>query len=386
MDYQEILKDETLRIYREWIPYAKGSPEEEVTYDDQYDRANFIFVSDSHIDHRNTEESLKNVEDMVSFINHSPLCFDGVIHGGDIITPFWKVDKEIAINRAKSFFQIAHFSKVPFLFAKGNHDLNDWGNLPENILTDEDWSQLFLDQQEKRFGIVRQKKQSGQKSTWHYYDVEAHKIRVIVLDMQDTDKKSLTEEGTVKFHGGESAYLSNEQMNWIAHTALDFDDKAEKNWGVIFCFHQCSERKEYHEPIIDKLLSLMKAFQNQTQYHCEYIHPQYSFFDLKISADFTRYKEWEQKPHIICCLVGHDHEDKQEVREGIHFLYCLNQSATTVSSDARVARVPGTVTQNSFDILNIDTRHKKIRMFRFGAGVNCYGVGGNRFLPEGLTY
>lgn len=386
MDYQEIRKDETLRIYREWIPYTKGSPEQSVTYDDQYDRANFIFVTDSHIDHRNTEESLKNVEDMVSFVNNSPVCFDGVIHGGDIITPFWKVDKEVALSRANSFFRIARLCHVPFLFSKGNHDLNEWGNFPQNMLTDKDWSNLFLDEQEKRFGIVRQTKQSGQKSTWHYYDVEKHKIRVIVLDMQDTDKETLTEEGTVRFHGGESAYLSNEQMNWIAHTALNFDDKTEKDWGVIFCFHQWSERADLHEPIIDKLVGLLEAFQTCGTYTCEYRHPEHSFFDLKVSADFTRYKKLENQPHVICCLLGHDHEDKYERIQGIHFIYSLNQSATTVSSDARVARVLGTVTQNAFDILNIDTRHRKIRMFRFGAGMNCYGEGGSRFLPHGLPY
>ena len=80
------------------------------------------------------------------------------------------------------------------------------------------------------------------------------------------------------------------------------------------------------------------------------------------------------------------HEDKTEVHEGINFIWIVNGSCTDVASDARIVRIPGTAVQNCFDILNIDTRKRKIRMFRYGAGVNCYGVGGDRFLPDGLDY
>lgn len=386
MNYNDVKTNETLRIYRDWLPYSIGTPSEAVSYDDGYERANLVFMSDSHIDHRNTEASLQNVEDTVEFINESPVPFDVVIHCGDIITPFWKVDKNNAVKRAESFFEIAKNCQAPFLFSKGNHDLNDWGNYPENMLTDEDWGRLFLDNGEERYGIVRQKKGNGQKSTWHYYDIEKHKIRVVVLDIQDTDKSVLTEEGTVKLHGGESFYFSNEQMNWIASVALDFDDKEDFGWGVIFAFHQSSTSEKYHEAVIPKLACLCEAFQNQKSYSYKYTHPENPFFNLDIDADFTRYKMSDKKPHIICWLLGHMHEDKCEVINGINVIYTLNQSATSVSGDARLVRIPGTVTQNAFDIVNIDTRHRRIRLFRYGAGVNCYGTGGNRFLPEGLPY
>ncbi|MBE7043422.1 MAG: hypothetical protein E7399_08075 [Ruminococcaceae bacterium] len=386
MNYDEVVKAEEMRVYREWLPFCKGSPKRGLTYDDQYDRVNLLFFTDSHIDFRNPEESLDNVARTIAFANESPVPFDALVHGGDIITPFWKVEKEIALERARSFFALAKKSKAPFLFTKGNHDLNDWGNLPQWMLTDQDWGELFLDGAEERYGIVRQNKEDGNRSTWHYYDIEDKKIRIVVLDMQDTDKATLTEEGTVRYHGGESAYLSNEQMNWIVTDALDFHQKPEKDWGVIFVFHQYSERKDLHEPIIDKLLELCDAFQKQGTYTHQYKHPENSFFDLDILADFTSYAQWAQKPHMICWLLGHDHEDQYEIKHGFPIIRSLNHSATTVSGDARVVRVPGTVTQNSFDIVNIDPCHRKIRLFRYGAGVNCYGEGGNRFLPDGLSY
>lgn len=386
MNYDDVKKNEELRVLREWIPYSKGSPSKNLTFDDQYDRANFLFFTDSHIDHIIVEPSVENVSDTIRFINDSPVAFDAVIHGGDVITPFWIVDKADALKTANDFFDVAKESKYPFLFAKGNHDLNDWANLPENVFTDKDWGNLILNEMETRHGIVRQTKASGDRSTWHYYDVKKHKIRVVMLDMQDTDKSFLTDDGVVKYHGGESFYLSDEQMNWIANAALNFDDKQEKDWGVIFCFHQLNFSSPYHEAISDKFFDLCTAFRTQGKYTHKYTHPENTFFDLDIDADFSRYASLDKKPHIICCLVGHDHEDKYKVIKGINVIWSANASATEVSGDARLVRIPGTCTQNAFDIVNIDTLHRKIRLFRYGAGTNCHGVGGSRFIPNGISY
>ena len=225
MNYEDVIKQETLRLYSEWLPYTVGTDNKNITFDDWYKRANLVFFSDSHIDFENPEESLQNVKDTVNFINEAPVLIDAVMHGGDIITPFYLFKKEDALKRATSFFEAVKKSKAPFLFAKGNHDLNDWENLPEEVITDNDWGNLFLNEAEEKYGIVRQNKANGLKSTWHYYDIEAHKIRIVILDVQDSDKKSVTENGTVKYHGGVSTHITNEQMNWIASDALNFDEK-----------------------------------------------------------------------------------------------------------------------------------------------------------------
>lgn len=386
MNYTDVKNYETLRTLREWLPFSKGSPKETRTADNQYDRANFVFFTDSHIDHINTEPSLENVSDTIDFINSSPVPFDAVIHTGDIITPFYIVDKKEALATAKQFFDIAEQSSSPFLFPKGNHDLNDWENLPENVFTDKDWGNLFLDNAEKKHGIVREAKKSGDKSTWHYFDVEKHKIRIVMLDIQDTDKVTTTEDGTVKYHGGKSFYFSNEQMTWIANCALNFDDKEEKDWGVIFASHLLIDTDTGYEAISPKFFDLCKAFQEQGRYTHKYVYPENEFFNLDIDADFSRYANSDKKPHMICCLFGHVHDDNYKVINGINTIWTTNASATNVSGDARTVRIPGTSTQNAFDIINIDTQKRKIRLFRFGAGVNCHGVGGSRFLPDGISY
>lgn len=386
-EYDEIAELEWHLFCRRALPYVMTSPRESLTYDDQTARANFFFFSDSHVDFHLGEESLDNARRTFDFANRFPVPLDGVIHAGDIITPFGIHTKQDGLARAASFFELAKGCRTPVLFSKGNHDLNDWDNTPEGVLTDRDWGELFLDYSQKHFGIVRQMKASGELSCWHYRDFPDKKLRVIALDVQDTDKTQLTEEGTVRFHGGRSVNIGQEQMDWLKDVALCFDDKEERDWGVLVVLHNtaCS-RPLPNENSVEKMLDLLDAFNRADKYDSEYQHPEFPFFDLKIHADFTKYAAEERRPHIVCVLLGHLHVDQHQRRGTLNLIWTLNNSASIDYGDARIVRIPRTATQNAFDLLNIDTKHRRIRLFRYGAGQNCYGVGGDRFLPDGLPY
>lgn len=385
-DYDTVCLLERENLLRRFLPYSVGSPKECYTHDDQYARANLVVFTDSHTDFVNPEESLDNARRTIEFANTCPVRIDAMVHTGDIITPFGVHSKDASLARAEKFFSLARQSDVPLLFSKGNHDLNDWNNYPENVFTDTDWGHLFLDFAEQNYGICRQNKKNGQKSTWHYLDIEDKKIRIISVDVQDTDKVTVNEKGTVKYYGALSIYITDEQIRWIAETALNFSDKAEKDWGVIFAFHQTSHNDPGYQNTVDELIHLAAAFNTQEKYSKHFVFEENHFFDWNIDADFSYYNEYTEKPHIICCIVGHNHIDAHEMREGINVIWSLHAACTTQSSDARYARIPGTCTQNSFSIFNIDTQKRKIRIFRYGAGVNCYGAGGDRFLPDGLSY
>lgn len=387
LDYDFICKVEEANLYKRFLPYSIGSPARHKTYDDSYDRANFVFFSDSHIDFMQADACMDNLKRTIAFSNESPIVFDAVINAGDAITPFHLQDKTLPLTYFKQFFDEAKKSRSPFLYAKGNHDMNCWWNKPENVLTDSDYSNLFYWFSEENYGTVHQTKANGFRSTWNYYDVEKHKIRIICVDFQDIDKTTVNEKGEVKYFGTDGrAYISNEQMNWIASTALNFDDKQDKDWGVIVVGHHLPQDYPDFENAGEKLLDLCVAFNNSDKYKHTYKNWLNSYFDLDVDADFTRYKGADKKPHIICWLMGHIHDDVHVVKKGINIIYTRNASCSQRSGDARVVRIPGTVTQNAFDIVNIDTRTRKIRMFRYGAGVNCYGEGGDRFLPDGLDY
>lgn len=390
INYNKVCEYTEQDFYKRFLPYCVGSPKNIPTYtlpsSDQYKRANIVYFSDSHSDGFRTKLNLDNVKRTIVFANNAPLKYDAIVNAGDIITPFGKTTKKHALNRAKNFFSLAKKSNIPFIFAKGNHDLNDWDNYPDRVLCDSDWGKLFLDFSENKYGIKRQTKKSGERSTWHYYDILERKIRIVALDIQDTDKSVVNDKGLCILHGGKSWFISNEQMDWIVTEAFNFDDKSEKDWGIILTLHQYPENTTFHENAADILLELCVALNNQSTYHHEYKNNENPFFDMNITADFTRYAKEEKKPHIICWLLGHDHERKHKTINGINLIWTINGSPSTSSSDPRIARIVGTSTQNSFDVLNIDTLHRKIRIFAYGAKTTCYGEDYDRFLPEGLSY
>ena len=384
-EYDLVCKLEELELNRRFLPYSIGSPKRSVTYDDAYERANILFFSDSHIDFRNPVESLDNVRRTIEYSNSSPVTFDAVVNCGDAITPFQVRPKEDAYARFTPFFDEMKKSRSPVIYSMGNHDLNDWGNYPQNAFDDTDLGKLFFDYAEENFGIVRQAKDGNIKSSWHYYDIESKKIRIVSVNIQDSDKETVNEEGKVRFYS--TFYVSQKQMQWICDTALNFDDKEEKDWGVIFALHQIPRKKHEEYPDAGEILiKLCSAFNKGEKFTYSFTSEEFPFFNLDMDYNFSRYHDMEKKPHMICWLLGHDHEDIVEVKEGINLIWTLNNSASTCCSDARIARVLGTSTQNSFDIVNIDTRERKIRIFKYGAGVNCYGVGGDRFVPDGLDY
>lgn len=385
-NYDLVCAMEEISLNKRFLPYSIGTPKKTYTCNNHHERANFLFFTDSHVDLFNAEESLDNVRRIIEYANGCPVVFDALINAGDAITPSNMVPKSEAKLRAKSFFDLVKQSRSPVVYAIGNHDSNDSINIFENAFNAADWDEMFFDFAEENFGIVRQTKKDGTKSTWHYRDIEEKKIRIISVDAYDTDRTVTNEKGQIKFCTKYGGFMSEEQLKWIADVALNFDDKQEKDWGVILTLHEFTEDFGFHQNAGDVLHQICVAFNTQSTYSYKYKHEDNPFFDMDISVDFSRYSQYENKPHFICCLIGHMHEDKLEIKDGINHIYSLNSSSSSLYGDARVMRYPGTPTQNAFDIVNVDTLNRKIRLFRYGAGVTCYGVGGDRFLPDGLDY
>ncbi len=385
MDYNKICDFEAMETEKRFLPYVSGTPSNERSSNDHYQRFNLIFFTDSHVDMPwCVPEALDNVEKTIDFANNFPVPFDVVLYGGDTITFFGEVSKDLAKERYKGFVDRVKECKAPFIFTRGNHDPNNVDNLPQNILRDEDYGEIYLDFAEEKDQVVRQIKKNGQKSIWHYKDIEDKKVRIIALDSEDryydTAKKDAERKAVDVVH------FSNEQLNWIVNDALNFDDKEEKDWGVIFVTHRIDPREDGGADAGKRLLEICEAFNNARKCSFKYECKENSYYNFEVDADFTRYQNLDKKPFVICFFMGHHHTDKNEKANGINLIWSLHGCVTDTYSDARVIRRPNTSTQNAFDLVSIDLLHRKIRIVRYGAGVNCYGEGGDRFLPDGLDF
>lgn len=394
-------------------------------------RINILFFTDSHID--TDPANFQNVKDTIDYANTCGVSFDAIIHGGDVMTQSGIVTKTDAKAIMKPFFDEMKKSQFPVMFTIGNHDTNNFLNTPANTFDDDDWSDMWFDYAETKYGIVRQTRTSTKKSTWSYLDIPTKKVRIITLNAEDTDMSITRADGTVLYYNSPAFYISNEQFNWLVNTALDFDDKTDKDWGVIVVLHngnptsgygiyvtadnwvsgtsyvigslakynnvvyRCIEAnsdvsftvskwKEVNaEGDITKMFRALEAFNSQSTYSESYTFSGDSFYDLNVSADWTRYANLDKKPSVMCVLVGHEHVDKNEVSNGVNVIWTGRNAYNAVGSK-NIARVKNTVTQNLFDLFSIDNTTRKIRIIRYGAGVNANGSGGDRFLPNGQSY
>lgn len=394
--YDFVKKVEEERVNKTFLPYAIGTISTGATFGWEgkgYDRLNLVFMTDSHTDYNYPEASLENFKDTIDFANNSKAKIAAVIEGGDVLT---YTDSTLTAFKEKlnAIFGYAKLSELPFIYCKGNHDMNDYNKTPDKQMTDADWSEVWLNYAETNYGIVRQTKANGQKSTWHYLDLPDYKVRIVCVDICDADHTITDGNGKVLYEGARGFYVSNEQMNWLASTALNFDDKDEKDWGVIIVQHwydpteqEATTASPAFDSIQPALNSLYVAFKNQSSVNISVNSDfEYSSFAVSCNADFTRYAELDAKPYFICVLYGHSHQDANRTDNGIVAIRTASGHCGFGASDTRINRIPATNTQNLFDIVSIDLRTKKIRYFRYGAGVTCYGLGGDRFLPDGLSY
>ena len=311
--YYEIFKQVANDAMMRFIPYSVTVPTVNKMHQvdaDFMESCNIVFFTDSHTDYRPLAESVQNAKDVVSFVNSAKRkmvlisrnidknLFDAVVHGGDVTTSGYKVTSEHDAALAAPFFEITKELSVPFVFTPGNHD---------TLIKDTAWASMYGDWAEETFGLVRQTKSNNVKSSWSYYDIEDKKIRVIAVDVTDVDLSVMGTDGYPLYNGSNSWYISQEQMDWLVGTALNFDDKDDSDWGVVCVMHQ-SVQISYNNTwypgtrlspaipsAIEKFFEVCKAFNSQGTYSSSYSYPTDSFYNLTIDADFTRYsaKKWD---------------------------------------------------------------------------------------------
>ena len=392
--YNLVKSLETATVEGKLVQYSRGTLDNVISSGQKntYDRLNIAFMTDSYINKGNSKVNKQNVVDAINFVNSVRVPIVAVLEGGNVSGPSSQ-DKNKHISGLKDFFDLGWRSEMPFLFTKGDDDINAANTAPDKVLSDKDWSGIWFDKAEKEYSIVRNTKANGEKSGYYYYDLDEWKVRIISVDCFDLDFSKTNESGNVLYISASSFYIGNEQFNWIVNYALNFDDKSEKDWGVIVFMNNYrptdrdgTSAQPRFESVYPKFNKMLQAFNTQSVFYEKYDFPENSFYDLVCYGDWKRYADVKDKPYVICVLSGHIYADANYNYDGINHIVTANQFCSDASSDKRIVRVPYTRTQNLFDILNIDLVQRKIRVFRYGAGENCYGEGGDRFLPDGLSF
>lgn len=215
-------------------------------------------------------------------------------------------------------------AKCPVFYARGNHDDNGWysgGGMggtyqTDEMMNDKEWYQAVFGISAKNLVIDENRPNGG----YGYFDHEASKIRVFVLNTEDLPY-IVESNGTYRYSSYNGHALSDEQINFVAN-ALYFTDKDEPNeWAALFMSHvplDTTNDDGYRFGIKDALirgheylLAVISAYRKGSAFSASGSAYNASLgdvsedFNISVAVDYTA----KGGGDVIAFVSGHTHTD-----------------------------------------------------------------------------
>lgn len=160
--------------------------------------------------------------------------------------------------------------------------------------------------------------------SYFYFDNTTSKVRYIGLSTYGLYIDNLYENAYTK-----------EQLQWFKNQALLVDE----GWTIIIFTHALYEVNPYSNEIL--VLS-------------------HSFIDT--------IDQYQGKGKIACVLMGHSHVDRVHIGEtGIPYIISQCDRTEPYKGDINVPRVPGTISEQHFEVVLIDKKKQKVRLYSIGS-------------------
>ena len=160
--------------------------------------------------------------------------------------------------------------------------------------------------------------------SYFYFDNTTSRVRYI----------GLSTYGLFVDNQYEDAY-TEEQLKWLTGIALDVD----ASWTIVVFTHSL-----YHASLPSNKLIV------QSQ----------SFIDAIDS--------YQGKGEIACVLMGHSHVDRIHIgKSGVPYIISQCDRTEPYHGDINVPRVPGTISENHFEVVLIDKKKQEVRLYSIGS-------------------
>lgn len=271
---------------------------------------------------------------------------DVVVNNGDLV--HGHESKDGTEKRIKQLVatEKMFFKQPKVMYTIGNHDDNNIYffsglNQTRNALTTNELNNLFeIDK------------------SYSYYDLPDKKLRVIVLSSFE-NPEVYDNKGVSKYPRNYNSVFSGTQVDWLANEALD----VPANFDVVIFTHTPMlgffgnvPYEKYKNVNHDLVLGVLRAFANNSKFSGVGSNADYP---ATVTVDFSN----KTSNKIAAIVHGHEHHDAETVKDsGMTFVErtCLLATGT--------GRVVGNISQDAFDIVEVDTVNKTVNFNRFGAG------------------
>ena len=318
---------------------------------------NLGIVTDSHFDEgtwrTQAYRSLKNLNNILYIQNE----LDAIAALGDNVDSEHK-DKSINIRNLERYCE--RFSKGNNLnkfIVSGNHDAGTlvWdttnkGNkvFEKDILTGAEQLAIFkkyLDQNGKVYDIEGQ---------YHYKDFHEKKIRLVIIDTLD-NSMATNENGTLKYTDQWIHGLREQQLKWIAEKALG---TLPNDYHVIMATHVPVQPDDVEPGALkngEMLKQLISAFVSRTSTTLVSSLEDYA---VNLSVDFSNRNE----SNFVGFFAGHRHAEYFYTPEQMKGFYSTVLDCAFVRDTSKI----GTVQEDAFAVVSVDTENRKVTILGFG--------------------
>ncbi|WP_240114509.1 metallophosphoesterase family protein [Enterococcus durans] len=318
---------------------------------------NLGIVTDSHFDEgtwrTQAYRSLKNLNNILYIQND----LDAIAALGDNVDSEHK-DKSINIRNLERYCErFSQGSNSNKFIVRGNHDAGTliWDTTNEgnkvfekDILTGAEQLAIFkkyLDQNGKVYDTEGQ---------YHYKDFHEKKIRLVIIDTLD-NSMATNANGTLKYTDQWIHGLREQQLKWISEKALG---TLPEDYHVIMATHVPIQPDGIEPGEIkngDLLKQLISAFVSKTSTTLVSALEDYT---VNLSVDFSNRHE----SNFIGFFAGHKHAEYFYTPDQMGGFYSTVLDCAFVRDDSKI----GTVQEDAFVVVSVDTENRKVTMLGFG--------------------
>lgn len=347
--------------YRDRLDWGFNNPENHRKYLEDFSlklsSSNFRLglITDTHYVKTPDIEKrgLKHMAQISELTNYTNI--DLIAHLGDVVDGS-KPKSETLSDLQRSLKSLTQYTKCPTMLSWGNHDDNSYyaqsfakDNLFEHVVTDTEKFNMVSKRLIKNGGF-----NSNGNSNYYYKDFNEYAIRVINLNTIDIPYAS-NADGTMLYGGQNVWAISDEQLNWLAHDALNVPD----NYHVLILTHVPLTTESGIN--FDVALGILTAFKNSGSYVNS---------GATVDFEFDVDVNFESTGNLIGIISGHDHRDQAtKTDEDINQIILLNSLARQTHADTPV-RTLDSATEDSFNVAEIDTDQRTAVIHRYGAGTD----------------
>jgi len=279
-----------------------------------------------------------------------------VFNGGDTVSGAGLCPTSALFDELQNYSEMFKGLESRMLMAQGNHDPSySLFEAPryyvQNITHNEIHEYMF------RYEMKYPDRVISDDGSYFYVDQSYYKMRLVVLNCFDVPSDETNEDGSAKYNKMGMVGFRQEQLDWIANTALNVPSK---DWTVVFCSHinAAGGGIAYNGDVV---LGLIDAFRNGQKFEASTKY-EISGYNANVSADFTG-----RGGEFAVWVCGHTHYDNSVVKNST---LCTATISDWHHQSARLAfeRREGTITEQAFDVFTIDPVKHKIKVTRVGAG------------------